>query len=188
MIARKHRTLLTSLLLGAGLVLLGHSFFIEGKAVVAQVLLKRAWAETVETGTQQKPWRWADTWPVARIEFPVMGKSAIVLQSASGEAMAFGPGHVSGTPLPGEPGTSVIAAHRDTHFEGLQYLEIGDEVLVETESGHLRFEMTHSEVVRWDRSGILPMLGKPKLALITCYPFDAKIRGPMRYVVYLKRV
>jgi sortase A len=34
-----------------------------------------------------------------------------------------------------EPGTTIIAAHRDTHFEFLSDLAVGDSVLLETQAG-----------------------------------------------------
>ena len=39
--------------------------------------------------------------------------------------MAFGPGHLSGTPLPGEAGNAVVSGHRDTHFAFLRGLREG---------------------------------------------------------------
>ena len=44
------------------------------------------------TGRPVKPWSWADTWPVARIIVPRIGRSAIALAGASGQALAFGLG------------------------------------------------------------------------------------------------
>ena len=52
----------------AGLVLFGQGAYIHAKALLAQVLLERAFAETIASGRDIKPWSWADTWPVARIE------------------------------------------------------------------------------------------------------------------------
>ncbi|WP_163583610.1 sortase domain-bontaining protein, partial [Klebsiella pneumoniae] len=66
------------------------------------------------------------TEPVARLSF--LGHGSIALRGGSGQALAFGPGHLDGTPEPGEPGTAVYAAHRDTHFAGLGGLRPGDAV------------------------------------------------------------
>src|SRR5947209_13442852 len=52
----------------AGLLLCGQGITIHVKAAVAQVLLERAFAETIASGHHVKPWSWADTWPIARIE------------------------------------------------------------------------------------------------------------------------
>ena len=78
-----------------GLILFGQGAYIHAKALLAQVLLQRAFDETIATGHPTKPWSWADTWPVARIEVKRIGASAIVLAGSSGQALAFGPGHVN---------------------------------------------------------------------------------------------
>src|ERR1700716_3687580 len=112
----------------AGLVLLGQGSYIHAKAILAQILLERAFTETVASGHETKPWSWADTWPVARIEVRRIHASAIVLAGSSGQALAFGPGHVERTPDAGERGVAVYSAHRDTHFRFLRDVAIGDEI------------------------------------------------------------
>src|SRR5437870_11780628 len=52
-------------------------------------------------------------------------------------ALAFGPGLVSGTAVPGAPGVAVVTGHRDTHFRFLQHLKSGDEIVVETRGGQI---------------------------------------------------
>ncbi|NNE24745.1 MAG: class GN sortase [Rhizobiales bacterium] len=172
-----------------GLTLAGNGVWIKAKAVVAQVLLERAFAETVKTGVPIKAWRWADTRPVARIRSERLGDSAIVLAGGSGEAMAFGPGHLSGTPRPGQPGTAVIAAHRDTHFRFLKHLRRGDELSIERDDGmRFRFQVSGYNIVRWDTPGIDVTADGHNLVLATCWPFEAKTSGPLRYVVHAQMI
>lgn len=173
-----------ALILSGG-VMLGQGVFISAKAEIAQVLLARAWTRAQEGETAPTPWPWADTWPVARLSVPSLGQHAIVLAEAGGEALAFGPSHLAATPPPGTAGTSVIAAHRDTHFAFLRDVEIGDEVVLERVDGErVLFRITHTEVVHADRSGIQPHGGPARLALVTCWPFGAVTPGPERYVVW----
>ena len=73
-----------------GLILFGDGAYIHAKAWLAQVLLARAFDRSVANGMAVKPWSWADTWPVARIEVKRIGASAIVLEGTSGQALAFG--------------------------------------------------------------------------------------------------
>jgi sortase A len=121
---------------------------------------------------------------VARIEVPRLGAHAIVLAGGSGQALAFGPGHVERTPDPGEDGTAVYAAHRDTHFAFLKHIGAGDEIVVTRRDGdRLRFRVTDTTVVRWDASGIDPAAPGRHLALSTCWPFDSALPGPLRFVV-----
>jgi hypothetical protein len=93
----------------SGLWLVGDALYMRAKAALAQVLLNRAFAAEIVAGTAVKPWPWADTWPVARIGVPRLKAHAIVLAGGSGQALAFGPGHLERTPEPGEPGTAVYA-------------------------------------------------------------------------------
>lgn len=167
-----------------GLILMGHGFMIHAKAVLAQFLLKQAFAESLATGRPVKPWAWADTWPVARLDVPRLGASAIVLSGASGQALAFGPGLLANTPQPGEKGASVIAAHRDTHFAFLRDVKPGDEIRVTRTDGTIFwFRVTAKSVVRWDASGIDPDKDGRWLVLSTCWPLDAATPGPERLIV-----
>jgi sortase A len=169
----------------AGLWLIGSALYVHAKALLAQILLNRAFAAEIASGAILKPWPWADTWPVARIEAPRLKASAIVLAGGSGQALAFGPGHLERTPEAGEPGTAVYAAHRDTHFAFLSRIEPGDAIVVTRWDGTVvRFRVTHTEVVRWDSSGIDPTAGGRRLALVTCWPLNSLLPGPLRYVVY----
>ena len=168
-----------------GVALLGHGTFIHAKAIVAQVLLDRAFTQTITTGRPVKPWSWADTVPVARIEIKRLGISTIALDGSSGQALAFGAGHVEGTAEPGEPGIAVYSGHRDTHFRFLRDIRIGDAIDVVRRDGktfHYRADAT--SVVRFDASGIDPATDTAELVLSTCWPFDALTQGPERYVLH----
>jgi sortase A len=179
------RFIAATLLALAGLVLFGQGIYIHAKALAAQVLLQRAFAETIASGHPTKPWSWADTWPVARIEVRRLHASAIVLAGSSGQALAFGPGHVELTPDAGERGVSVYSAHRDTHFRFLKEVAIGDEVVVTRSDGHaFRYRADRTSVVRFDDSGIDPLADGYHLVLSTCWPFDAVTPGPERYVLH----
>lgn len=179
------RRLLIGLAICAGLVLAGQGLWIHAKAFLAQILLDRAFEQSVATGQVVKPWSWLDTYPVARIGVPRLGESAVALEGASGQALAFGPAHVVGTPDAGEDGTAVYAAHRDTHFAFLAAVRIGDEILVtRRDGGTARFRVTGHDVRRWDQSGIDPSAPGRHLVLATCWPFGAVTHGPLRYLVH----
>jgi sortase A len=168
-----------------GVILFGDGAYIHAKAWLAQVLLDRAFVKSIAGGHPTKPWSWADTWPVARIEVKRIGASAIVLAGSSGQALAFGPGHVERTAEAGERGVAVYAAHRDTHFRFLQNVAIGDEIEVTRSDGkHFRYRADSSAVVRFDSSGIDPATPGYELVLTTCWPFDALTSGPERYILH----
>jgi sortase A len=179
------RFILPLLLAFAGLILFGQGAYIHAKALMAQVFLERAFEKTIASGRETKPWSWADTWPVARIEINRIHASAIVLAGSSGQALAFGPGHVEGTPDAGEAGVAVYSAHRDTHFSFLKNVVIGDEIDVTRSDGRkFRYRADKTSVVRFDASGIDPLVGGHELVLSTCWPFDALTPGPERYLLH----
>src|ERR1700744_2569838 len=185
MIKMNLRNLFPLLFALIGLILFGQGVYIHAKARVAQVLLERAFDQTIATGRVTKPWSWADTWPVARIEVKRIGASAIVLAGSSGQALAFGPGHVELTPDAGERGVAVYAAHRDTHFSFLKDVAVGDEIDVTRSDGRMfRSRADGSSVVRFDASGIDPLAEGYQLVLSTCWPFDALVSSPERYLLH----
>ena len=164
--------------------LFGHSIWIFAKAQLAQVLLERAFTQTIITGKPVKAWSWADTYPIAKIKIDRIGAEAIVLKGSSGEAMAFGPALVNETSRPGTRGTSVMAAHRDTHFSFLKNVKIGDVIEVTRDDGLVfKYRASNMRVVDWNKSGIDAHEAGFHLVLATCYPFDAITHGPQRYVV-----
>lgn len=176
---------LTCALAAVGLWQLGSGLYIHAKAYLAQVLLRSAWERSLQGEARAKPWPWADTWPVARLRAPRHGIDLFVLAGASGRTLAFGPGHLPGTPLPGKPGNSVLSAHRDTHFSFLQRLAAGDELTVETADGkRYRYQVSERFIFNALDTRIVIDTPLPRLTLVTCYPFDALAPGgPLRYAV-----
>ncbi|WP_206420010.1 class D sortase [Minwuia thermotolerans] len=167
-----------------GLWLAGEGAWMAAKAELGQVLLQRAW-----DGNRDAPWSGADMSPLARLTAPALGVETIVLDSASGEAMAWGPGHVRGTALPGAPGLAAIAGHRDSHLAFLGDLGPGSEVVIERGGETHRFRVTGAEVVD-SRTWRFPAErdGRPRLALSTCWPLDAQTPGPLRLIVHAEAI
>jgi len=178
------------LLLAAGAWFLGDAAWMKGKAVLAQALIQRAWAANVDGGTPREgPWSWADTTPVGRLEFVRQRRSMIVLAGDAGRVLAFGPGHRSGSALPGKAGNSVISAHRDTHFAILEDARIGDLVRVENVEGHTAtYRIDALDVVDEHDLSVTEQRGIDQLTLVTCWPFNALAPGgPWRYIVTASR-
>ena len=168
----------------------GEAAYTYAKAWVAQRLIASAWDRSLASGVGVKPWPWADTYPVARLEAPRQGAALMVLAGASGRTLAFGPGHVEGTSLPGDAGNSVVSGHRDSHFSFLRELRSGDTLLVHSASGRMaRYVVSGIEVVRNKDVRVLLDVGDDRLTLVTCYPFDSPVAGgSLRYVVVATRV
>jgi len=181
---------IVSCLLCLGFWQLGQGAYIPAKAWVAQELMHRAWRRAQDGDSEPAPWPWADTWPVARLSAKGGDIELIVLEGGSGRTLAFAPGHLSVSALPGEEGNSIIAGHRDTHFQFLQYMKHGESIMVEMVDGknHL-YQVTDIDVVDSRRGSILLDTDSPMLSLVTCYPFGAPdAGGPMRYVVTARMI
>ncbi len=130
---------LAPLLLAGGSLQVASGAYLHVKAWIAQELLRKAWEQSLAGDAQVKPWPWADTWPVARLRMPERDVDLIVLSGMTGRTLAFGPGHLQGSALPGRPGNSVIGGHRDTHFRFLHDLVINDRFTVELAGGDSRW-------------------------------------------------
>jgi len=174
---------LAVLLAGVGLTLLAGQCYMKAKAALAAVLIDRAFTDQLRDGRPHRPWPWADTHPVASLEVPRIGVRRVVLAGATGNVLAFGLGHVSGTALPGWEGNAVIAGHRDTWGAFLEQLRRSDEIRVRTVRGEWRYEVTRIEVVRKDRVDLLEETDDTRLTLVTCYPFSGLLASPWRYIV-----
>lgn len=170
-------------LLGTGWFF-GQALWLEGKAMLAQRLIAGAWAQTLTGREDVRPWPWADTWPVARLIVP-QGDDLYVLDGVHGQALAFGPGHLSASRSPGEAGPTIIAGHRDTHFAFLRRVQLGDVIGVQDRTGEVhRYRVAEMRVMDSRAERLSDTAGTERLVLVTCYPFEAlSPGGPLRYVV-----
>ena len=164
---------------------LGQGAYIPAKAWLAQELMQRAWQRAADGQREPAPWPWADTWPVARLATRDGAVDLIVLAGGSGRTLAFGPGHLAASAMPGDTGNSVIAGHRDTHFRFLESLEVGDALVVERASGATySYRVTSTDVVDSRYESLDLDTDARVLSLVTCFPFNAiEPGGPLRYVV-----
>jgi len=179
------RKAVIALCLVAGGFLLADSGWIYAKAELAQKLIEDAWSQTLETGATVKPWPWADTWPVARLEAASHDVDLYVLQGTHGSSLAFGPGYLIGSATPGDEGATIIAGHRDTHFRFMEELQQGDLLkLTDNEGGQHHYRIKTLAVVDSSQQELTVKSDEKQLVLVTCYPFDAiNSGGPLRYVV-----
>lgn len=94
-----------------------------------------------------------------------------------------------GAGIPGEGKTILLAGHNNTFFNGLQQVEVGDIVTIETHYGTYTYEVTEMEVKDYqDATAYDFSRTDENLIMYTCYPFDALGFTPDRYFVYAKYV
>lgn len=167
-------------------LLLGASgLWIQAKAQLGQILLETAWNKTLATRTVQKPWPWADTWPVAKVIVPSLERSFIVLDGVSGEAMAFGPGTINTISADDAEQLIAIGGHRDSHMQFLEHLKLDNIVHLQLANGTQNtYRVNRTIVANSAHEKLAVPADKSLLVMITCYPFNAlQTGGPMRYVV-----
>ena len=174
----------------AGAAWFGHGLWIYAKAELAQILVENAWQRRLAGERAAKPWPWADTFPVARLEAPAQGVSLYILAGSSGRTLAFGPGHQDGTPAPGERGNSVVGGHRDTHLAFLRHVKRGDTLRIERPDGsRVDYRVTELDILDRRDTWVMRGDGGRRLTLVTCWPFDAlRAGGPERYVVIAEAI
>ena len=182
---RKGAAVLATGLVALGAWQIGGAGYIHLKAQLAQVLVQDAWAETLEGGTPVRPWPWADTWPVARLQIADLDVDLMVLAGATGRSLAFGPAHLDGTAAPGTAGHSILSGHRDTHFSFLREVENGSEIRVQSPDGTWRsYVVTDKQIIDARYARLASGDGEAALTLVTCYPFENVVPGgPLRYLV-----
>lgn len=114
--------------------------------------------------------------PSVDLELPVFSGT----QEAN---MTRGAGRLQDTAPLGEPGNTAIAAHRDGYFRALKDVRLGDEILVETLDGPLRYEIVDLSIVEPDDVSVLDPTPGTTITLVTCYPFYFVGSAPQRYIV-----
>ena len=138
--------------------------------------------------------------PFATIRVPAFGASwqFSIVEGTALAQLATGPGHVTGTGLPGTPGNFAVAAHDITAgnpFLHLGSLRRGDAVIIQTADGTYRYAVSSETVVRYTDTAVLAAVpGRPGAAptaqyvtLITCTPVTLDFT-PWRIVVTGKLV
>ncbi len=171
------------ILIIVGTALVARSGYFYAKGILAQYLLNDAWEESMRTKDVVKAWRWADTYPVARLSIPSLNYSKVVLEGINNESLAFGPAHLSLSSSPGEEGNIVIMGHRDSFFRELEDVKIGQTIKLESLSRVQSYTVSDIEVVSPEDTFIIQEASGERITLITCYPFDYIGAAPERYVV-----
>ncbi|MBV6631982.1 MAG: class GN sortase [Alphaproteobacteria bacterium] len=187
------RPTLALLCVAIGFVFMAEAALIQTKAWLGPILLRDAWAKTLQHGLPEKPWSWADIHPAAHLEIPSQGIDLIVLNNSSGEALTWGPGLWSTPPGNGEfapAGHTIITGHRDTHLAFLSDIAAGETVLLTNADGNTQhFATTKTQVVDIRHDQVVPPPGDGWLLLVTCYPFAGIDPGtPERFLVWAQQV
>ncbi len=121
--------------------------------------------------------------PLAVLNIPKIGLEVPVFDGTDDLTLNRGAGRIEGTALPGQPGNSGIAAHRDGFFRLLSDVELGDRIIVETIDSSSTFVIEDIRVVEPTDVWVLEPTDSPSVTLVTCYPFYFVGSAPQRYIV-----
>lgn len=127
--------------------------------------------------------------PFGLLSIPKIGLDEVaVYEGVDRETLQDGPGHMDGTPLPGQTGNAVISGHRTTYgrpFFDFDLLDIGDHVTVETSIGTHTYEIREIEVVLPTDVWVTDSRPGSWLTMTTCEP---KFSARQRLVVFAEMV
>jgi sortase A len=127
--------------------------------------------------------------PFGFLSIPSIGLDEVaVYEGVDRETLKSGPGHMEGTPLPGQVGNAVISGHRTTYgrpFFDFDLLEIGDQVTVETSIGTHVYEIREIQVVLPNDVWVADPRPGGWLTMTTCEP---KFSARQRLVIFAEMV
>jgi sortase A len=127
--------------------------------------------------------------PFAFLSIPKIGLDEVVVyEGVDRDTLKDGPGHMSGTPLPGQAGNSVISGHRTTYgrpFFDFDLLGVGDHVMVETSIGTHTYEIREIEVVLPTDVWVTDPRPGSWLTMTTCEP---KFSARQRLIIFAEMV
>lgn len=111
-----------------------------------------------------------------------------IVEGVSRTDLKNGVGHMPSTPIPGQPGNSVMSGHRTTYgapFHEFDELVVGDIIEVETGLGVHTYEIRETIIVRPTEIWVTDDREGAWLTLTTCHP---KFSSRQRLVVFAELV
>ena len=181
--------------LGCGLIILGlfgiaKASLMPIKAIIGQHYLEVAWKDSLKSNTLSKPWKSADFYMVGELIVPKLKISRVILNSVSGEALAWSIGRVNNVGYSSSRGPIILAGHRDSHMQFMSKLNIGDKIELMMTDGVLKtYEISQLEVADKPELKISKTsINDESLVLTTCWPFNARRSSLQRYIVVAQSI
>jgi sortase A len=110
---------------------------------------------------------------MGRIVMPAIGVNDVFVQGTDAGDLSKGPGHYSGTPLPGERGTVAIAGHRTTYgapFRHIDGLHPGDRIELRMPYGRFTYRVERTKIVPPTDLSVIDRVDHDRLVLSACHP------------------
>jgi LPXTG-site transpeptidase (sortase) family protein len=125
---------------------------------------------------------------LTKLSIPRIALQAVVIEGTSSRSLLSGPGHMTGSAIPGSDGNSVIAGHRDTFFRHLDRLKTGDAIYILRSGKRFHYAVLQKKIVQPNDLSVLRASKGSELTLITCYPMHFIGPAPQRLIIVAKRV
>lgn len=150
---------------------------------------------------EQAPQENEDTVPMSQVEIPSYGShyanlaipsvsiDAPLYFGDSSAALSSGVGQYNGSFIPGMGRPILISGHNNSYFNSLQYISVGDEIVITTNYGVYKYQVTETAITsETDKSAYDLGAQEEILILYTCYPFDTLGFTPQRFFVYAEKI
>ena len=201
------RKLTAMALLVVGGFLCIQASWLPAKAWLSQQLIHHSWQQSMtslrnDKNSQQsnselstimpkieiKPWPWADTFPIAELNFQRLHKSIVVLNGGDPTTLAFSAGAIAPFNQPSATKPFVVAGHNDSHFSFLEDIAMSDVISLTDAQGQVQLYQVENIDIVDATAGQWPLLADDaSLVLITCYPFTALgSNADERYIITAK--
>ena len=121
---------------------------------------------------------------LGKISIPAIDVEMGLYEGIRLTTLDLGPGHWPGTALPGSAGNVVVAGHRVSKhqvFLRINELEIGDEIIFETEDGVFTYLVTATQVIEPTDLWIIDQTPAFTATLFACHPPGSTAQ---RYAVF----
>jgi sortase A len=118
------------------------------------------------------------------MRIPEIGLDAVLFEGVTSATLKNGPGHMPWTPVPGQPGNSVISGHRTTYgapFYDLDLLEPGDVIEIDTVIGSHVYTVRETVIVTPTDVWVTEPRPGAWITLTTCHP---KLSARERLIVF----
>ena len=168
-----------------GLVGITKASIMPIKAIIGQQYLEVAWKESLRANKLSKPWRSADFYMIGKLTVPKLKISRVILNSSTGEAMAWGIGRVDNAQSSSKGGPIILAGHRDSHMQFMSKLNVGDKIELMMSNRVLKtFIISKTDITKKPELAVSALNTKNEiLILTTCWPFNSQKPGSERYIV-----
>ena len=120
---------------------------------------------------------------IGELTVPKLKISRVILNSASGEAMAWGIGRVNNAQSSSKSQPIILAGPRDSHMKFMSKLNIGDKIeLIMSDRVLKTFIISKTDITRKPELIMSAFNSENEsLILTTCWPFNSQKSGLERY-------